>query len=638
MDVLFAVMPFADLQAPAIGVSLLKAGVEERGFSGRIKYYSFELGEALGPDLYNAIAGYGDYTGVANAPPTETLLGEWFFAEQVFGNDLPPASEYLGEFIERDAQLGPLIPELVEARGRTAAWVDRWAEDILAQGARVVGFTSSFYQTCACLAVAKRLKEDANPPFVVFGGANCAGAMGAQLSRSFPFIDFVCAGEGDEVFPALLDRLLRERPTDGVRRATTLPGIVGQDDEGPSEAPLVTRMDSLPIPDYTEFFDQLGQTTYADRIAPRLLVETARGCWWGAKHHCTFCGLNAETMSFRAKSADRALEEILYLSATHGIRQIDCVDNILHMPYLRTLLPRLIDSEAALELFFETKANLKREQLATLKRGGVWCVQPGIESFSDEVLELMRKGCTGLQNIQVLRWCAELGIEVIWNIIFGFPGEPEDEYERMAELVPLLTHLRRPTFAVRVRLDRFSPYFVDPESFGLRNPRPAPAYRHVFAVEPEEALELAYFFDFDYEDGRDPFAYTRRLRENVARWAEANALPVSDRPRLDLFETAGMALVKDSRECAAKPLHVLDGVEKEVYLLCDTARSLPAICRELGQYPPPSIEAALDRLVQCRLMAALGGRYLSLAVFRTRRSEGEGRVAVAAGQVEPSRG
>ena len=52
------------------------------------------------------------------------------------------------------------------------------------------------------------------------------------------------------------------------------------------------------------------QTTVLRRVVPTLLFETSRGCWWGAKSHCTFCGLNGETMAFRSKSPRRALDEL----------------------------------------------------------------------------------------------------------------------------------------------------------------------------------------------------------------------------------------------------------------------------------------------------------------------------------------
>ena len=44
-------------------------------------------------------------------------------------------------------------------------------------------------------------------------------------------------------------------------------------------------------------------------------------------------------------------------------------------------------------------------------------IQPGIESLSDHVLKLMRKGTTALQNIQLLKWCREYGVQPEWNLL-----------------------------------------------------------------------------------------------------------------------------------------------------------------------------------------------------------------------------
>jgi hypothetical protein len=82
----------------------------------------------------------------------------------------------------------------------------------------------------------------------------------------------------------------------------------------------------------------------------------------------------------------------------------------------------------------------------------------------------MRKGCTGLQNIQLLRWCEELGITVFWNLLCSFPGESPVEYARMAELIPLLAHLQKPSYCGRIHVDRFSPLFTNAE-LGIAEPR-----------------------------------------------------------------------------------------------------------------------------------------------------------------------
>ena len=42
---------------------------------------------------------------------------------------------------------------------------------------------------------------------IVFGGANCEGEMGVQMIRSFPWIDYVCCGEADHSFVALVEQL-----------------------------------------------------------------------------------------------------------------------------------------------------------------------------------------------------------------------------------------------------------------------------------------------------------------------------------------------------------------------------------------------------------------------------------------------
>src|SRR5512144_1002972 len=106
-------------------------------------------------------------------------------------------------------------------------------------------------------------------------------------------------------------------------------------------------------------------------------------------------------------------------------------------------------------LFYEVKSNLRKEQVKQLRDAGITEIQPGIESFSDAVLKLMRKGVSALQNIQLLKWCKEFGVQPRWNVLWGFPGEAGEEYERMAAMIPLLAHLPPPVSASGLRLDRF---------------------------------------------------------------------------------------------------------------------------------------------------------------------------------------
>ena len=124
--------------------------------------------------------------------------------------------------------------------------------------------------------------------------------------------------------------------------ARSLPGLVGKDAAHEvSFAPVVEELDNLPIPDYSDYFEQLAVSPIEAEISPSVLIETSRGCWWGAKHHCTFCGLNGDTMGFRSKSPRRVIDELVYLRQRYGVTKVDSVDNILDLRYTTEVFPEL---------------------------------------------------------------------------------------------------------------------------------------------------------------------------------------------------------------------------------------------------------------------------------------------------------
>jgi ribosomal peptide maturation radical SAM protein 1 len=607
MDVVFAVLPFADVERPAIGVSLLKAEVEGLGFSSKVLYLNFDLAEMIGIELCGFIS---------ESLPADTLVGEWFFADLLFGDRIPDPLDYVAKILSFNADVD-ITRRIVDARKHRAQFLERAMSRFMQLKPRVVGFTTTFHQTCACLLLAQRLKRQSNPPFIVFGGANCEGEMGLELLRRFDFIDYVCTREGDVAFPLLLENLLRQQ------KFVAIPGMVRQGESTVLTTPdLVRDLNSLPIPDYADYFERVAESPLAGTFKSDLLIETSRGCWWGAKHHCTFCGLNGDTMEFRRKSPQRAYEEMKFLSAKYGVKRINCVDNILDTRLIPTLFPMLVEGGLDLELFYEVKANLRYDQLELMRAGGVTSVQPGIESFSDRILSLMEKGSTGLMNIQLLRWCEELGILPAWNILSGFPGEAPADYEWTAQLLPRLTHLQPPSACSPIRLDRFSPFFTRAQRFGFEGIRPSPAYYYVYPFGRREMARLAYFFDFDYADGRNPRTYLVNVRREVDNWYMLRnpSTKPEDYPRLDAkCVDDGALLITDTRPCAPAPSHVLTGSEAQVLLACDHYQSFTVLAR---QFRPALDEIKLRDLLASlesqALLVSQNNKYVALPIFRER--------------------
>jgi len=379
------------------------------------------------------------------------------------------------------------------------------------------------------------------------------------------------------------------------------------------------------VPDYDDFSAALEENATAAEVTPVYLLETSRGCWWGAKHHCTFCGLNGGAMAFRSKSVDRVIEEIRHLADRYGAETLSVVDNILDMRYFRTLLPRIVEEEIDVSLFYEIKANLTHEQVAQLWAAGIRHVQPGIESMSDHVLTLMRKGTTALQNVQLLKWCRELGVVPEWNLLYGFPGEYAADYDAMLPVLEAIQFLDPPCACGPVRLDRFSPFHEDPASFGMVDVRPLAPYRYLYPFADDSLARIAYYFDFGYADGREPERYARPVIEYVQEWIAAG-------PRGALWVSPGgeegLTIVLDRPDGSHETVG-LSGWQADVYLACDRIRSRRRLAA-LAQVTAEDLDAFLSWCVHHQLMLADGDRCLALAVHRpARRSVVEARQAVA---------
>lgn len=455
--------------------------------------------------------------------------------------------------------------------------------------------------------------------------------MGLALHRSFPFIDFVCSGEADLSFPLLVQRLAGGGPVDDI------PGVIWRGKDGTQCRTLqpdrLSNLDQLPYPLFDDYFEQVSQVRPEviddESGASGLPFETSRGCWWGEKHHCTFCGLNGLSMAYRAKSADRALDEILELSERYGVHEVSAVDNILAMSYFRDLLPRLKERGVGLKLFYEVKANLTREQVHLLRDAGVSVIQPGIESLSSHVLSLMQKGTTALQNIQLLKWCREFGVSPIWNMLYGFPGEEPADYEDTARLMDALHHLPHPMGGlVCIRVDRFSPFFMNPERLGLCNLRPDRAYSYVYDLPDGAVADLAYYFEHDYADGRSADDYLGPVRSALDRWIQSRG----NRGLAYTDDGARLGLC-DFRPGAQRLWTPLTGVRREIYLFCDQHRSLERVvgfAAERG-IAENAVRKFLNLMVEGRYMATADGHFLSLGIP----VDPAPRTAVMAGVPEP---
>jgi ribosomal peptide maturation radical SAM protein 1 len=602
-------MPFCMPDRPSIQVGLLTAIARQAGFHTDSFHLNLDLAAQI-PDAYEGLCSHRG-----------RLTGEWLFSIAAFGSEVQ----------ERDGPYFEAFPEEIrwaEKGNKNAEYLSwlrhtllpKFIDECLAKvnwaEYDVIGFTSTFQQNAASLALARRIKDRFPNVKIVFGGANMEGEMGLEYGRAFPFIDFVVIGEGDDTFPALLRQIAGGETINGI------PGLGTNTPEGfrfSGQVSPVFNLDRLPVPDYTEYFERMHglKLKHGDRWIFAVPFESSRGCWWGEKHHCTFCGLNGLTMKFRAKSPGRVLSELTTLFDRHQVSMFQATDNILDMDYVKEVFSLIEETRTDYKFFYEIKSNLTREQLRTLRRGGVRWLQPGIESLSTRVLKLMRKGCNMLQNVRLLKWANYYGIRVGWNLLWGFPGEHEEDYAREFEILRLLTHLEPPNSAGRIWMERFSPIYFDRQQFSATYIRPEASYAHVYP-DYVDLAKVAYFFDCELNDTL-PDSVHAKTQELVQQWKDIwNS---SDAHTLSYRRTLDFLYVDDCRGEAFRGTHTFHGPAAAAYEYCgETMRSSRAVTAYLattgdGQlYDQDEVRGVLDEFCRRGLMVCEDDQYLALAL------------------------
>jgi len=371
-------------------------------------------------------------------------------------------------------------------------------------------------------------------------------------------------------------------------------------------------------PDYDDFFDQLREIDPHSSLLenPVILYETARGCWWGEKHHCTFCGLNASTMKFRAKPIEQVHSDLAQLSKKYDSFRFRLVDNILEMKYIDGVFGELADNNYDLHFFIEVKSNLTKKQIKTLAQGGAKVIQPGIESFSINQLWEMDKGVRPLQNILCMKWAMYYGIEINWNILIGFPGETNDDFRQQIDLIKLLFHLPPPECVGNLWLERFSPYFKQPEEYGIKITAPGEAYPFVYDHPDVDHLKIAYDFEFENNNHIDP-QLKQELYQIAEEWKRRHQS--EQLPYLIFTKSMDFVAVYDQRSLESIKIR-LEGPHAWVFIFCNEApKSLQQIRDHLREKSTQEAEDNLAEntiafLEEKGLLYGERGKYLNLAL------------------------
>ena len=292
----------------------------------------------------------------------------------------------------------------------------------------IVGISMMTHSRAGAFRFIKYLEENHPQVKIVIGGMHVS-VMYRQLVEHYRNV--VCAiGEGEITLGELVQCWDEEGDLNNVA------GIAFYDHKKEEvvvteERGLIDDLDILPFPKH-ELFLWEGKT-----IAGLL---TSRGC----PYKCNFCVLDAASRrKVRCRSAKNIVDEIEQILERHpSINTVWIHDDAFMIIKDRTIefCEEMIRRGVKTQLICSARFRpISRQVVMLMRDAGFIQVMFGLESGSEPVMKLMKKGLTQKAVRHAMKLFAETGIKPTAFLISGLPGET---HETIAETIDFVQELQ----------------------------------------------------------------------------------------------------------------------------------------------------------------------------------------------------
>jgi anaerobic magnesium-protoporphyrin IX monomethyl ester cyclase len=180
---------------------------------------------------------------------------------------------------------------------------------------------------------------------------------------------------------------------------------------------MVADINALPLPD----FSKIDMARYNFPLRPGLKcinIITSRGC----PFKCQFCATSQTAL--RQRTPENVLQEVEVLTSKYGFDSLMFVDDTMSINRKRyyPMLEGLEKYSVKWRSYARTNT-INLEGLQRMQRSGCIEAAPGVESGSQVILDLIKKGTNVERNVEFIRQSEDLGIVSNPSLIIGLPGE-----------------------------------------------------------------------------------------------------------------------------------------------------------------------------------------------------------------------
>ncbi len=299
-----------------------------------------------------------------------------------------------------------------------------------------------------------------------------------QDPRLMEYFDFITLDDGEDAMGALAAQLERKKKGETFDYESLVRSFFIMNDgffynQGSSVCPHRTRpapdYSDLPLDSYLSMTDRQNPMHRLWSEGPWLKMVLAHGCYW---HHCAFCDTSLDYIQrYEPGSAEDLVNQMEELIEQTGKRSFHFVDEAAPPKLLKDLAMELIARGISVTWW----TNIRFEKQFTpdlcrlLARSGCIAVSGGLEVASDRMLELMKKGVSVEQVVQVAKAFREADIMVHTYLMYGFPGQTEQELTDALERVRQMfkSGLIQSGYWHQFALTAHSPAGTAPEQYGI---------------------------------------------------------------------------------------------------------------------------------------------------------------------------
>lgn len=289
--------------------------------------------------------------------------------------------------------------------------------DFVADPAPVIGLSCMANLLPFTILAARALKERYPDHAVILGGVGSKDVED-KILRRFPWLDVICRGEAERSGVELMRALGRGQSVAAVKGISYR--LAGRVCHNP-DAPRITDLDSIGFP----AFEKVDLSRYAGYG-----MMTSRGC----PYPCTFCSVAPVwDLESYSRSPANIVAEMKYLNDVAGVDLFLFQDEFFVsgknqvMEFCRELRSSQLDVEWKA---FGRVNLIDEEMMQAMADSGCLELRFGIESGSDRVLELTKKGFTAAECLELIPKAVDIFPRVDAFYIWGFPFETIEDFNQ----------------------------------------------------------------------------------------------------------------------------------------------------------------------------------------------------------------